>query len=66
MSPEEPTKFLPVYMGEFDADGQLLDPDDPLRYWFVPIIRESGPNGEEVVKDYVVVHAGDSPLSCGK
>jgi hypothetical protein len=66
MSLEEPTKFLPVYMGEFDADGQLLDPDDPLLYWVVPIIRESGPDGEEVVKDYVAVHAGDSPLSCGK
>jgi hypothetical protein len=66
MSADEPTKFVPVYLGEFDADGKPLDPDDPLLYWVVPIIRETGPDGEEVVKDYVAVHAGDSPLSRGK
>jgi hypothetical protein len=57
VSPEEPTKLLPVYMGEFDPDGTLLDPGDPLIYWVVPILRE--PDGR--LKDYVAVHAGSAP-----
>jgi hypothetical protein len=58
MDPEEPSKLLPVYMGEFDAEGSLKDPFDPLLYWVVPIINEGG-----VIKDYVSVHAGDTPLT---
>jgi hypothetical protein len=57
VNPEEPSKLLPVYMGEFDSDGTLLDPGDPLIYWVVPIIR--GPDGK--INDYVAVHAGSSP-----
>jgi hypothetical protein len=60
-SPDEPAKMLPVYMGEFDPDGELLDPGDPLLYWVVPIYREPRPNGESVIKNYVTVHAGSNP-----
>jgi hypothetical protein len=63
MDPKEPTKFLPAYMGEFDAEGSLIDADDPLLYWVVPIIRQRAPDGDDVVKDYVAVHAGDTPLA---
>jgi hypothetical protein len=61
MDPEAPSKLLPVYMGEFDAEGTLLDPGDPLLYWVVPIFSEPGPNGDLVLKNYVAVHAGSAP-----
>jgi hypothetical protein len=60
-SPESPTKFWPFYMGEFDADGNLLDPNDPLLYWAVPILAEQDKRGVVVIKDYVAVHAGSKP-----
>ena len=37
-SPIEPTKFLPYFLGEFDEEGQLVDPTDPFLYWLVPIL----------------------------
>ena len=61
LSPEEPSKLLPVYMGEFDPDGHLTDPGDPLLYWVVPILRVPDERGKFVVKDYVAVHAGEPP-----
>jgi hypothetical protein len=60
-NPDDPAKMLPVYMGEFDTDGNLLDPGDPLLYWIVPIYRERRSGGELVLKNYVAVHAGSSP-----
>ncbi|MCS6850406.1 MAG: hypothetical protein NZ700_04470 [Gemmataceae bacterium] len=30
--------FVPYYLGEFDADGNLKDPNDPLLYWMIPIV----------------------------
>lgn len=61
MDPEDPTKLLPVYMGEFNTDGELLDPDGPLLYWVVPIKLEPDGKGGSVIKDYVGVHAGSEP-----
>jgi hypothetical protein len=59
-TPDEPTTLVPVYFGEFDAEGQLLDPDDALLYWVVPILRVSTNGADTRVKDYVAVHAGDT------
>jgi hypothetical protein len=39
--PLEPTRFVPFYMGKYDPDGKLLDPQEPFLYWHVPIIRVS-------------------------
>jgi hypothetical protein len=61
LSPEEPSKLLPIYMGEFDGDGNLLDASDPLLYWVVPILREPDGKGGFAIKDYVAVHAGSEP-----
>jgi hypothetical protein len=58
MNPNEPAKLLPVYVGEFDSDGKLLDPGDPLLYWIVPILREKDGAGGYILKDYVAIHAG--------
>lgn len=30
----------PYFMGAFDKDGKLLDPEDPFLYWLVPILWE--------------------------
>jgi hypothetical protein len=59
ISPDEPALFVPVYVGEFDPEGQLLDPDDPLLYWVVPILREADESGKIRIKDFVAIHAGD-------
>lgn len=59
-SPEEQGMLIPVYMGEFDRDGHLLDPEDPLLYWVVPIFRHRNEAGVYVLYDYVRVHAGDA------
>lgn len=32
--------YRPYYLGEFDPDGRLLDPQDPMLYWLVPIIKK--------------------------
>jgi hypothetical protein len=67
VSPEEPSKFEPYYVGEFDSDGNLLDGEDsghldPMLYWLVPIYRQAV-QGEkkDVLKNYVTVHAGSAP-----
>jgi hypothetical protein len=57
--PEEPYTLVPVYMGEFDREGHLMDPQDPLLYWVVPILQVPDKSGQPVLKDYVAVHAGD-------
>jgi hypothetical protein len=33
-------RYRPHYLGEFDAEGKLLTPNDPMLYWLVPIIRK--------------------------
>ena len=39
--PLEPTRFVPFYMGKYDPDGKLLDPEDPFLFWHLPIVRVS-------------------------
>jgi hypothetical protein len=51
--PYDRDTYLPFFVGEFDADGKLLVPLDPLLYWVVPIFRQ--PDGG--VKNYVADHA---------
>lgn len=69
-SPYDPTLYVPYYLGEYDADGTLKDPDDPLLFWIIPILREpkrgvGDLSGSAVwdtdnydYKDYVTIHAG--------
>ncbi|MEZ6139322.1 MAG: hypothetical protein R3B84_02015 [Zavarzinella sp.] len=35
--PYYPGSFLPFYLGEYSADGRLINPEDPMLYWLVPI-----------------------------
>ncbi len=38
------TTYRPFYLGEFDPDGALLNPSDPLLYWLIPIKWEAKNN----------------------
>ena len=39
--PFDPTKTVPYFLGEFDEKGTLLHPEDPLLYWYLPVVRVS-------------------------
>lgn len=68
MDPFDPTTYIPFFVGDFDVDGNLTDPNDPMLYWIVPIIRgpnhKSGPPGSPGldIRNYVTVHAGSDPF----
>jgi hypothetical protein len=50
----------PVYVGEFDPDGNLLDPDDPMLYWLFPTYvwkDPLNPNKGIEPKNFVQMHA---------
>jgi hypothetical protein len=72
---DDPTLYQVFYEGEFSPDGELVNPQDPLLYWVVPIIRVprsgvalSGPETPDPrpirledteLRNYVEIHAGD-------
>ena len=48
MNPHHPTTYRPYYLGEFGVNPatgkvELLDPQDPLLYWLVPILPKIAP-----------------------
>lgn len=71
---DDETSYIAFYQGEYDKDGRLLDPNDKLLWWVIPIIRvpksnvlppgfgtpEYKPNPDDFeIKDFVRIHAGD-------
>ncbi len=60
--------YLPYYFGNFDATGTQLEPDDPMLYWLLPIIRKAVTvtpmtrPGVEAVENHLKVHAGSDPF----
>ena len=65
MNPHHPTSYRPYYLGEFGenpATGkvELLDPQDPLLYWLVPILPKIPPPDDPTDDffDFMSVHAG--------
>jgi hypothetical protein len=75
LTPWDDTTFKPYYVGKYDRDGRLLDPDDPFLYWWVPIIRvpknygDPGtilsiqpppPEASTKIIDFVEIHATQS------
>jgi hypothetical protein len=68
MSPYNPMLYMPYYQGEFDKDGNHLDPTAPLLYWLIPIrqdrampesLDEFRKNGfDYYFTDFVSRHAG--------
>ncbi len=61
--PFHPTTYLPFFLGEYDVHGNLLNPQDELLYWLVPVLpRVPRPNDPDdpfrkTYLDYMSVHA---------
>ena len=36
--PYHPSTYRPYFLGEYDARGELVNPQEELLYWMVPII----------------------------
>jgi hypothetical protein len=53
-SPVAETFYAPYYLGRFDRDGRLLDPEDPFLYWYLPIVYVPWNYGQPHV-DYTLV-----------
>jgi len=62
VDPYAPWTYLPFFVGDYDPNGKLLDPLDPMLYWIVPIIREPLPGGKFKVNNYMQLHAGSDPF----
>ena len=66
--PYHPGTYRPFFLGEFDARGNLMNPQEELLYWMLPIIpRTPAPNDPEdrfkkLYDDYMSVHALDLSL----
>jgi hypothetical protein len=62
LSPYHPTTYRPYFLGEFDARGALVNPQEPMLYWLVPVLPRRGgaapgdPNHRDYV-DYLSFHA---------
>jgi hypothetical protein len=52
--PYHPTTYRPYFLGEFDARGNMVNPQDPMLYWLVPIMpRQGGPSGDPTKRDFL-------------
>ena len=66
-SPYHPTTYRPFFLGEYNVHGTLVNPQEPMLYWLVPIAARPGgvppgdPNKREYV-DFMSIHALD-PLN---
>lgn len=36
--PNDPTLYMPFFLGEFDRTGELKNAEDPYLYWFIPVL----------------------------
>jgi hypothetical protein len=39
--PLDPSNLVSHYMGKYDPEGKLLDPEDPFLFWHVPLVHVS-------------------------
>jgi hypothetical protein len=60
LEPYHPTTYKPFFLGEFDRGGNLVDPQDPMLYWLVPILpkRPAPGSDDKDYVDYMSKHAG--------
>jgi hypothetical protein len=48
IDPYHPTTYRPYYLGEWDVFGTLLNPQEPMLYWLVPVLpNPAGLNGKD-------------------
>jgi hypothetical protein len=74
-SPLDETKYAAFFMGRFDPEGRLMDPDDGFLYWCLPILYVAPNSGQagidftpdcnrmpqkgDVIFNGLKIHAGD-------
>jgi len=71
ITPDDPSTYLPFYLGSYQADGRLLPGPDGLRWWMIPITAKPGAAPPPVYfremkkadyvnffNDFVEIHAG--------
>ena len=60
MSPYHPSSYRPYFCGDYDAEGKLRFPQDPMLYWLVPIppARDPSKPGGDDYTDFLTEHAG--------
>jgi hypothetical protein len=71
-NPYEKTRYWPYFQGEFDAQGNMINSDDPFLYWYVPVVvvHKDWPRRREIypvvdpppfarVLDGLAIHSGD-------
>jgi len=61
--PYHPALYRAYFLGEYDETGRLIDPEDRMLYWLVPILLKPGgasPNDPKKIDydDYLSKHAG--------
>ena len=61
LPPTDPQLYQPIYMGNHDQNGNLLEnaDDDPYLYWLLPILNDRPNDPLSPVKDHARHHAGD-------
>lgn len=59
LPPTDPEFYHPYYLGEYDAEGRLMDANDPFLYWALPIVRDAPRTAYSNVRDWARKHAGD-------
>ena len=70
VDPYDKASYLPFFVGEFDVDGKLMNPFDPMLYWIVPIIKSPKINpdtgaaipGEFTYRNYLHEQTGSDPF----
>jgi hypothetical protein len=66
--PYHPSTYRPYFLGEYDARGNLINPQEDLLYWLLPVLqRTPAPNDpsdryKKTYDDYMSVHALEMPL----
>jgi hypothetical protein len=63
-SPYHPGTYRPFFLGEFDAYGDLVDPQEVLLYWMIPIdvVEKPATKDSKTYKDYMSAHALGLPI----
>lgn len=62
-NPFDPRTFWIYFVGDYDDQGKLLDAQDPMLYWAVPVVsKPGGPSPDDKLQipydDYLTKHSG--------
>jgi hypothetical protein len=57
-SPFDPVSYRVYFLGDYTPAGELIDPQDPMLFWLIPIVpKYNAPAGEKNYEDYLEKHA---------